>query len=108
GAPLSAHCNRDFVTGAGSARHRPTRVGEDDMKTLVTIASAAVLGLGLAACEGPQENAAEDVGEQQAEVVDEQVEAMEDADQITQDQEDAITDAAEDRADAMEAAGDAA
>lgn len=78
------------------------------MKKIIAIASAAVLGLGLAACEGSQENAAEDIGEQQAEIVDEQVEAMEDAGQITDDQEDALTDAAEDRADAMEAAGEAA
>ena len=78
------------------------------MRKLIAIASAAALGFGLAACDGAQENAAEDLGEQQAEVVDEQVEAMEDAGRITDDQEDAMTDAAEDQADAMEAAGEAA
>ncbi|QPC98860.1 MULTISPECIES: hypothetical protein [Qipengyuania] len=70
--------------------------------------SAAALSLGVVACDGPKENAAEDAGEQQAEVVNEQAEAMEDAGQITDAQEDAITDAAEDKADAMEEAGEAA
>lgn len=92
----------------GRALVRPFYIKGNTMKKIIAVASAAVLGLGLAACEGSQENAAEDIGEQQAEMVDEQVEAMEDAGQITDDQEDALTDAAEDRADAMEAAGDAA
>ena len=75
---------------------------------LTLVASAAALSLGVAACDGPNENAMEDAGEQQAEVVNEQAEAMEDAGQITDAQEDAITDAAEDKADAMEEAGEAA
>lgn len=73
-----------------------------------SIAAVAALGLTIAACDGPKENAAEDAGEQNAEVVNEQAEAAEDAGQITDAQEDAITDAAEDKADAMEQAGEAA
>ncbi len=65
------------------------------------------MGLSIAACEGPNENAMEDAGEQNAEMVDEQAEAMEDAGAITEGQEDAMTDAAEDKADAMEAEGEA-
>lgn len=71
------------------------------------LAPVAALGLTLAACDGPNENAMEDAGEQQAEVVNEQAEAMEDAGQITDAQEDAMTDAAEDKADAMEEQGEA-
>jgi hypothetical protein len=78
------------------------------MKKLIAVASAFALGLGVAACEGERENAAEDVGEENAEVVSDQAEEMEDAGQINDDQEDAMTDQAEDQADAMEAAGDAA
>ena len=74
---------------------------------LTIVASAAALSLGVAACDGPNENAMEDAGEQQAEVVNEQAEAMEDAGQITDAQEDAMTDAAEDKADAMEEQGEA-
>ena len=77
------------------------------MKKIIAIASAAVLGLGVAACDGPNENAMEDAGEQQAEVVNEQAEAMEDAGQISDAQEDAVTDQAEDQADAMEEQGEA-
>ena len=67
----------------------------------------AALGLSVAACEGPNENAMEDAGEQNAEVVADQAEDMEDADQITDTQEDAMVDTAEDKADAMEAQGEA-
>ena len=76
------------------------------MKKIIAIASAAVLGLGVAACDGPNENAMEDAGEQQAEVVNEQAEAMEDAGQISDAQEDAVTDQAEDQADALEEQGE--
>lgn len=71
--------------------------------TLIT----AALGLSLAACEGPNENAMEDAGEQNAEVVADQAETLEDAGQITDAQEDAMVDKAEDKADAMEAQGEA-
>ncbi|QDH33198.1 hypothetical protein [Porphyrobacter sp. YT40] len=68
---------------------------------------AATLGLSLAACEGPNENAMEDAGEQNAEAVEEKADAMEDAGQITDAQEDAMVDNAEDKADAMEKQGEA-
>ena len=77
------------------------------MKKLIAISSALALGLTVAACDGPAENAAEDAGEQNAEVVNEQAEAMEDAGTMTDEQADAMTDAAEDKADAMEEAGEA-
>lgn len=67
----------------------------------------AALGLGLAACDGPKENAMEDAGEQNAEMVNDEAEAMEDAGTITDDQADAMTEAAEDKADAMEEVGEA-
>ncbi|MXO60762.1 hypothetical protein GRI89_14560 [Altererythrobacter salegens] len=77
------------------------------MKKFIAVAAATALGLGVAACDGANENAMEDAGEQQAEVVNEQAEAMEDAGQITDEQADAMTDAAEDKADAMEEQGEA-
>lgn len=77
------------------------------MRKLIAIACAAVLGLGVAACDGPNENAMEDAGEQQAEAVNQQAEAMEDANQITDEQADAMTEAAENRADRMEEQGEA-
>lgn len=77
------------------------------MKTAFKISMlAAALSFGVVACDGPKENAMEDAGEQNAEVVNEQAEAMEDAGQITDAQEDAITDKAEDKADAMEETGE--
>ncbi len=76
------------------------------MKKFIALAAVAALGLGLAACDSAQENAAEDAGEQQAEVVNDQAEAMEDAGQITDDQADAMTEAAENKADAMEEAAE--
>lgn len=73
---------------------------------LMIAVSAGALSLGVAACDGPKENAMEDAGEQNAEMVNDKAEAMEDAGQITDDQEDAMTEAAEDKADAMEEAGE--
>jgi hypothetical protein len=79
-----------------------------EMKTVIkTSMLAAALSFGVVACDGPNENAREDAGEQQAEAVNEQAEAMEDAGQISDAQEDAMTDQAEDRADAMEEQGEA-
>ncbi|QSB44958.1 hypothetical protein EB810_01680 [Altererythrobacter sp. FM1] len=78
------------------------------MKKFIMISSALALGLGVAACDGPKENAMEDAGEQHAEAVNDKAEAMEDAGQITDAQEDAMTKKAEDKADAMEKAGEAA
>ena len=71
------------------------------------LASTAALSLGLAACDGPNENAMEDAGEQNAEAVDDRADAMEDQGMITDEQEDAMVDQAEDRADAMEEQGEA-
>jgi hypothetical protein len=78
------------------------------MKKIIALSSALALGLTVAACDGAQENAMEDAGEQNAEVVNEQAEAMEDAGTMTDEQADAVTDQAEDRADAMEEVGEAA
>lgn len=78
------------------------------MKTVIkTSMLAAALSFGVAACDGPKENAMEDAGEAQAEAVNEKAEAMEEAGQISDAQEDAMTDQAEDKADAMEMKGEA-
>ena len=79
-----------------------------EMKTVLkTTMLAAALSFGLAACDGPKENAMEDAGEQNAEMVNEQAEAMEDAGTVSDAQADAMTDQAEDKADAMEEKGEA-
>lgn len=65
----------------------------------VMFASFATLGLGLAACDSPAENAMED----QAEAIDEAAEA--DADAL-EDQADAIEEAGEETKDSMEEAAD--
>ncbi|ABC64503.1 hypothetical protein [Erythrobacter litoralis] len=62
------------------------------------IASVAALGLGLAACDSPAENAAEDEIEAMEEERDETIDAMEDSGQIT----DETADAMDDQTDAME------
>lgn len=78
------------------------------MKTVFkTSMIAAALSFGVVACDGPNENAMEDAGEQQAEIVNDQAEAAADAGQITDGEAAAITDRAEDRADAMEQQGEA-
>jgi len=76
------------------------------MKKLIALSTALALGLTVAACDGPKENAAEDVGEMQEEAVDDQADAMEDTGAISDTQEEAMTDKAEDKADAMEEAGE--
>ena len=78
------------------------------MKNYLTIGSALVLAFGVAACDGPKENAAEDAGEQQAEVVNSQAESAADAGKITDTQADQATSQAEAKADAMEKQGEAA
>jgi hypothetical protein len=78
------------------------------MKKFLMIGSALVFGLGVAACDGPKEIAAEDAGEQQAEVVNEQAESAADAGQISEQQADNATSQAEAKADAMEEKGEAA
>lgn len=77
------------------------------MKKILAFATAAALGLGVAACDGANEEAMEDAGEANVDAVEEQADAMEDADMITDTQEDAIVDAAEGEADAMEEQGEA-
>ena len=77
------------------------------MKKIIALASATVLAFGVAACDGANENAMEDAGEQNAEVVNDQADAMEDAGVINDAQEDAMVDSAEDKADAMENQGEA-
>jgi PBP1b-binding outer membrane lipoprotein LpoB len=77
------------------------------MKKIVALASAAAFALTLAACDGANENAMEDAGEQNAELVDDQADAMEDAGVINDTQEDAMVDSAENQADAMEEQGEA-
>jgi hypothetical protein len=76
------------------------------MKKLIAIASAAALGLGVAACDSAAENEAEDLGEENAEMVEEEADALEDTGAITDEEADAMTDAAEDQADAMEDAAE--
>ena len=78
------------------------------MKKFIVIGSALALGLGVAACDGPKENAAEDAGEQQAEVVNDQAESAADTGKITDEQADTATSQAEAKADAMEKQGEAA
>ena len=74
------------------------------MRKLIAIASAAVLGLGVAACDSGAENAAEE----QADVVEESMEAdagaleeagQEEASDALEDQADATGDALEEQAD---------
>ena len=80
------------------------------MKTVfksAMIASVATLGLSLAACDGPAEEAAEDQGDAMVESVENQADAMEDAGTITDETADEMVDQAEDTADAMEEQGEA-
>lgn len=69
--------------------------------------AAAALGLSLAACEGPNEEAMEEQGDAMVEGVEAEADAMEDAGQITDGQEDAMVDGAEAEAEMMEAEGEA-
>lgn len=73
------------------------------MKKIVAFASAAVLGLGLAACDSPAEEAAEE----QAEAMEEQADDMEDAGMITDEEADAMEAEADDIEDAAEGDTDA-
>ena len=68
------------------------------MKKIIAIASAAVLGLGVAACDSPAENQAEDEIEAMEDTRDAQVDQMEEAGEITEDQADVM----DDETDAME------
>lgn len=70
-------------------------------------AMIAALGLSVAACDGPNEQAMEERGDAMVEGAEAQADAMEDAGQINDTQEDAMVENAEDKADAMEARGEA-
>lgn len=81
--------------------------GEYIMKKFALI-SVAVLGLGLAACDGPKEEAMEDSAEAIRESADADAAAMEAAADATRAAggSEAVADAKEDKADAVEAAGE--
>ena len=68
------------------------------MKKIVAFASAAVLGLGVAACDSAAENEAEENIEEMEDARDAEVNQMEDEGMITDDQADAM----DDQTDAME------
>lgn len=67
------------------------------------VASVAAMGLGLAACDSPQE----EVAEEQAEAIEEQADDMEDAGAITDEEADAMEAQADDIEDAAEGDTDA-
>lgn len=68
------------------------------MKKIIAFAAAATLGLGVAACDSPQENAAEDT----ADAMEDRADALEDSGVINDTQEEAM----DDRADAVEDAAE--
>lgn len=68
------------------------------MKKILAFASAAALGLGLAACDSPTEEAAEE----EAEAMEEQADDMEDAGMITDEEADAMEAEADNMEDAAE------
>jgi uncharacterized protein YcfL len=76
------------------------------MKKIVAIASAAVLGLGLAACDSGAENAAEEQAEVVGDAQEASIDVAEDAGQITDAEADAALDASEVQEDAAEDAAD--
>jgi hypothetical protein len=77
------------------------------MKKIIALASAAVLGLGVAACDSAQENAAEDQAEATDDANEAAIDQAEDAGAITDDQADAAEAASEEQKDAAEDAADA-
>ena len=68
------------------------------MKKIIAFASAAVLGLSVAACDSAAENAVEEDIEEMEDARDNQVDAMEEGGMITEDQADVM----DDQTDAME------
>ena len=68
------------------------------MKKIIAFASAAVLGLGVAACDSPAEEAAEE----EAEAMEDQADDMEDAGMITDEEADAMEAEADNIEDAAE------
>ena len=73
------------------------------MKKIIAFASAAALGLGLAACDSPAEEAAEE----EAEAMEDYADDMEDPGMITDEEADAIEAEADDIEDAAEGDTDA-
>ena len=76
------------------------------MKKIVAFASAAALGLGVAACDSAAENEMEDQAEEMEDAADAEIDSMEDSGAITDDQADAMEDAVDEDAEAMEEAAD--
>ena len=68
------------------------------MKKIIAFAAAATLGLSIAACDSPQEDAAEDT----AEAIDDRADALEDSGVINDTQEEAMDDSADAIEDAAE------
>lgn len=68
------------------------------MKKIIAIASVAAFSLGVAACDSPQEEAAEE----QAEAIEDQADEMEDAGMITDEEADAMEAEADNIEDAAE------
>lgn len=85
---------------------QPLNVGTtkgDNMKKFAIIAAPAILGLSLAACDSPAEEAAEDQMEAEAEVIDEQAELLEEkADAMEEAGNEAGAEATEAQAEALE------
>ncbi|WP_121118869.1 hypothetical protein [Croceibacterium ferulae] len=73
------------------------------MKKIIAFASAAALGLGLAACDSPQEEAAEET----AEVMEDRADNLEDSGVINDEQADAMEARADNVEDAAEGDNDA-
>lgn len=80
--------------------------GDDTMKFTKTalIASAAAMSLGLAACDGPQEEVMEDQAEEMETAMENEADAMEDAGMEAE--ADAMNEAADDVEDQMEEQAD--
>jgi uncharacterized protein YcfL len=76
------------------------------MKKIVAMASAAVLGLGLAACDSGAENAAEEQAEVVGDAQEASIDVAEDAGQITDAEADAALESSEVQEDAAEDAAD--
>jgi len=73
------------------------------MKKLIALASATALGLALAACDSPQEEAAEET----AEAIEDTADSMEDAGTISDEQQDAMESTADNIEDSAEGDTDA-
>jgi hypothetical protein len=69
--------------------------GEYTMKKVIMFAAVAAFGLGVSACDSPQENAVEDKAEAVEEAYDEKADQLEE-------KADAVEEAGEEKADAME------